>query len=359
MNGLEIIDQNEASFMDKVLRREPRENAFVEINNLLACVPIFKLDREAINKSLDKYEVEHEKARSRLLNFYTIILKHFLNDANLDNTELERLHHLKYIFTLDDREISSIHQNIVQPIYKRHVRKAISDGDLTEQESEGLKKIAERLFIPKEFAKKLYVNEASQYLHSVLKTSISDGMLSEGEEAELQKLAANLQVELRFSENAKKNLERCRYLWRLHQGDLPKATPPIRLNKKDECSTYVSAVFYKVYNKRSPVKYSGYHAVKGQKDYGFHSGMLKKNEFHNKELRFADQGTLYFLRHRLLFKGANGDKQFHFKNLIGGSFYKNGLIIEQKRGNDRFFKFSGDMEAIKLIFDTLMTQNRK
>lgn len=359
MNGLNIIELTESSFMDKVLRREPRENAFVQINNLLACVPIFKLDRESINKHLEKHDIEHEKARSRLLNFYTLVLKHFLNDANLDNRELERLHHLKYIFTLDDREISTIHQNIVQPIYKYHVRRAVSDGDLTEEERVSLEKIAERLYLPKEFARKLYVNEASQYLHSVLKTSIADGMLSEGEDAELQRLAENLQVELRFSENAKRNLDRCRYLWRLYQGELPKAKTPVRLNKKDKCAAFVSAVLYQVHNKTSTVKYSGYNKIKGQKSYGFHSGLLKKNEFHDKELRFSDQGTLYFLRDKLLFKGTNGDKQLFYKNLTGGSFYQNGLIIEQKRGNDRFFKFSGDMEAIKLIFDSLMTQYRK
>lgn len=45
MNGLRIIELNEASFMERLLRQEPRENAFVEINNLLACVPILIIDQ--------------------------------------------------------------------------------------------------------------------------------------------------------------------------------------------------------------------------------------------------------------------------------------------------------------------------
>lgn len=99
MNGLQIIELNKVSFMDKVLRQEPRENAFVEINNLLACVPVFKLDRETIDKILEKYNITHEKARSRLLNFYSIVLKHFVSDMTISNSQLQKLTHLQKIFS--------------------------------------------------------------------------------------------------------------------------------------------------------------------------------------------------------------------------------------------------------------------
>ena len=78
-----------------------------------------------------------------------------------------------------------------------------------------------------------------------------------------------------------------------------------------------------------------------------------------KVIKFIDQGVLYFTEQMLLFKGTNGDKEFRFKNISGGSFYKNGMVVELKRGNDRFIKFDGDMEAIKLVFDNLMTKSRK
>ncbi len=360
MNGLQIIDLKEASFMDKVLRREPRENAFVEINNLLACVPIFKLDREGIDQSLKKYGVSHAKARSRLLNFYSIIMKYFLLDSKLDASELERLHHLKYILTLEDREIGSVHKNLVQPIFRTYIRNAISDGKLTVEEKERLQNFAERLYIPKEFAKQLYTDEASRFLHSVLNTSLSDGMLSDGEEAELKRIADNLQVELKFSENARKNLERCRYLWKLYTGDLPRVETPIQLRKGERCAVFVNAGHYDVSNPRIPVKYSGYNQRQKKNDFVFNSGVFRKDKMTNKVIRFLDQGNLYFTDRRLLFSGPNGRNYFLYTNLMGGTFYQNGLLIEQKRGRDQFFKFKSDkMHEIKLIFDSLMTKSRQ
>lgn len=360
MNGLQIIDLKEASFMDRLLRREPRENAFVEINNLLACVPILRLDREAINSCLRKYAVPHEKARSRLLNIYSIILRHFLIDADLGDRELEKLHHLRHILMLDDKEVGSIHKNLVQPVFKAHVRRAISDGELTPEQKAGLEKIAERLYIPKEFARKLYINEASRFLHSVLKESISDGMLSDAEEAELKRLASNLQVELKFSENARRNLDRCRYLWRLYKGELPTVRVPVRLRPDENCSAFVGAEHFDVSSTSRPVKYSGYSATAGQHGIGFHSGVFQYDRVTGKVIAFVDRGTLYFTDLRLLFIGSRGRNYFLYHNLVGGTFYRNGLLIEQKRGRDQFFRFdSGDMPAIKLIFDSLMTRSRR
>jgi hypothetical protein len=358
MNGLHIIDLKQASFMDKLLRREPQENAYVEINNLLACVPIFKIERESIERFLIKYDIKHEKARSRLLNFYSIILNYFLQNESLSNSEIERLNHLKHILSLEEKEVIAIHNNFVRPIYKKYVRKVIADGKLTFEESETLKKIAANLSIPDKYAKKLYINETSHYLHSALKESISDGMLSDKEEKELMKLAEDLKVELKFSENAKKNLERCRKLWRIYQGDLPEIKIPIKLLPNNKCFAFISATLFQVYNKEMPVKFSGYHEVEKQNGYGFHSGVFRNDELEGKMISFDDEGTLYFTSQMLLFKGTREDRYFYFKNLIGGSFYRNGLVIEQKRGRDIFFQFAGDIEALKLIFDSCMTRER-
>ncbi len=359
MNGLQLIDLTDATFMDKVLRREPRENAFVEINNLLACVPIFGLDRETINRSLEKYGISQDESRSRLLNFYSIVLKHFLGNEDLDKSQVERLHHLKYIFTLNDNEISSIHRNCVQPIYRMQVRRLIADGQLTEDEKAKLHDFAERLYIPKDYAKQIYSDEASAFLHSVLKKSLADGMLSDDEERELYRIAKNLQVELKFSETAEKNLERFRYLWRLYKGDIPKMRTPTGFNKGENCAASVKATLFQVQNSRKPVKFSGYQQLKLQNGFGFHSGVLRNDNLFEKTISLDDSGTLYFTSLKLHFVGTKGVGSFLYKNLSGGTFYKNGLLIESDRGNDRFFKFSGDMQAFKLIFDSLMTKSRK
>lgn len=359
MNGLQLIELSEASFMDKVLRREPRENAFVEINNLLACVPILELDRGSIEKSLEKHDVSVEDSASRLLNFYSLVLSYFLNDLNLDEKELEQLRHLKYILMLNNSEVGTIHRNRVQPIYQKYVRQAVSDGLLTADEKETLEQMAERLCLPDKNAKDLYANEASKYLRSVLNQSLADGMLTDEEDEELERIANDLGVELKFTDDAKRNLERCRSLWRISQGEMPRVKTAINFGKKEYCSAYVDAVLYQVNNQKVPVKYSGYHEVKYQGDFGFHSGVLSRDKVPGKAIKFIDQGVLYFTNTRLYFNGINGVKNFPYRKLSGGTFYTNGLLVEHKRSRDQFFLFDGDKQALKLIFDALMTKSRK
>jgi len=359
MNGLEIIDLKEANFMQRLLKREPRENAFFEINNLLASVPILELDKASIESRLAKHGVSHEEARSRLNNFYSIILKYFLRDWELTNKQRERLAHLQTILGLEKNEVSSINSATIYPVYRNYVRKKVSDGGFSTEERQQADQLANQLGLPETFALEIYKSEASEYLHSVLKLSLSDGMLSDGEELELEKIARNLGVELKFSENAKRNLERCRHLWKLYTGDLPEVLTPIRLPKKEKCFGFLQAKHYEVSRKKTPVKYSGFDVSIQKNAFVFHAGNIGQNIGPTVTKRFMDEGTLYFNGNRLFFHGGSRSKQFRYKNLIGGTFYQNGLLIEQLRGRDQFFQFSGDMHSFKLIFDSLITKSRK
>ncbi|NNE97456.1 MAG: hypothetical protein HKN25_00410 [Pyrinomonadaceae bacterium] len=358
MNGLEIVDLKESNFLQKILRREPRENAFFEINNLLASVPILELDKASIDSRLEKYGVSKEDARSRLNNMYSIILAHFVKDWELTNRQRKSLAHLQHLLSLDRQEISSINSSTIFPIYRNYVRERLSDGDISNEEKQRIEQLSDQLGLPKGFAREIYSVEASKYLHSVLKLSLSDGMLSDGEEMELDKIARGLGVKLEFDADAKGNLDRCRYLWKLHIGELPEIQPPIRLPKKEKCFGYVKAVHYEVSRKKVPVKYSGFDILPREHQVAFHAGSIGSVVARAETKRLLDKGILYFNGTRLFFKGNLASSQFHYKNLIGGTFYLNGLLVEQIRGRDQFFKFSGDLQAIKLIFDALMTKSR-
>lgn len=359
MNGLQIIDLNKASFMDKILRREPSENAYVEINNLVACVPILKLDRESINNCLAKYEVSHSQAHSRLLNFYSQVLRYFVSDLNISNQQLQELAHLQYIFDLQEKEVNSVKSSILYPIYQNFIRNTVSNGILSDEEKDKLENLSVSLTISKDVARNLYKLEAHRYLESVLKKSLSNGMLSPDEEAELDKIAKDLQVSLQLTENANKNLQRHRYMWQLYVGKLPKIETNIYLDKEEFCSAIVQAEHYEIATIYQPVKYSGYDKLRGVSGTGFQAGRVRKNEAVGKSMCLIDSGNLFFTNKRLILKGNNKIYGFPLLSIMGGTFYSNGLMIEQYRGRDQFFKFTGDMEILKLIFDSLMTNCRK
>lgn len=359
MNGLQIIDLKESTFMDKLMRREPRENAFLEINNLLATVPILKLDKESIDKRLSKYKITPEKARSRLVYFYTIILKHFVRDYDISDSEYERLRHLQHILSIDSKEIGSIHSAVLYPIYQHYVRQAVSDGQLSETEKLTLENLTNQLRIPKDFAVRIYNSEAEKILNSKLRETIKDGMLSETEEKELLKIADSLKIELRLTQDAKKNLQRHRYLWQLSIGNLPKLKTNIHLEKDEFCAAVLKVEIYEVGNVREAVKFSGYQSSNNFAPVGFHSGMIQTNRLPGEVMKFGAAGMLYFTNRRIIFNQVNGIFQIPFTNVIGATFYRNGMLLEQIKGRDKFIKFRGDIEAVKLIFNSLMTKSRE
>ncbi len=103
MNGLEIIDLQRGGFADRLFKRRPSENTFIEINNILASVPILQIDRQSITNKLDEYGINSDDAKPRFLSLYSQVLKHFIRDSDLSDQEieeLERLERLKNIFDL-------------------------------------------------------------------------------------------------------------------------------------------------------------------------------------------------------------------------------------------------------------------
>ena len=359
MNGLQIIDLEEATFMDKLLKREPRENAFVQINNLLACVPILEIDRETINQCLDEHDVSHEKAKSRLINFYSVILRDFVTDLEISKLQLDELLHLQHIFSLQDADIAPINSAVLYPNYRNFIRRVISDGQLTGAQSRQIRTLSERLGIPRHIAENLYKEEADNYLQSVFNLSLSDGMLSAGEERELEKISKNLGAELKLSADAKANLERCRFLWQLYVGNLPKIPAPFPLEQGEFCAAFVKTIHYEVRKVAHPVKYSGYDYYDGNPSANFQTGNLQNYEISSKVLRYVDRGTLFFTSRRFVFAGELRTTKCPLRRVIGGTFYTDGMLVEQDAGNDQFFRFNGDMEALRLIFNSLMTKSRQ
>jgi hypothetical protein len=45
--------------------------------------------------------------------------------------------------------------------------------------------------------------------------------------------------------------------------------------------------------------------------------------------------------------------------IIGATFYSDGMLVERNTGADQTFIFKADIDAIRIIFDTLMTKARE
>jgi Chloroplast envelope transporter len=357
MNGLEIIDLNKGSFMQRLLNKEPKENAYVEINNLIASTPTKDIEKQQILSILERHKISYEKGKSRLIGIYTQILKHFLKDFIISDSELGELQRLQEILWFDKVKISKINSAVINPIFQKFVRDAFKNGVVTEQEKDWLERICEQLRIDEDTKMDLYTTEAHKVYKDRFDSVIADGLLSPDEEKELAELASNLNADISYDNNAMVLISRLRQLWQLSNGNLPVLNIPIYLQKNEQCSAYVHSSHYELRKITKAIVYSGYSVSNTFLGVRFRSGVVKSQRITNDVLQFLDDGTLYFTNKRLLFNGSHKTTQIPLSKIIGATFYADGLIIEKSSGKDQVFKFNGDFEELQIIFDSLMTKN--
>jgi hypothetical protein len=245
MNGLEIIDEKDPSLTDKLLRREPRENAYIEIHNTIARAPIDQIGKDDIDAILAGHKISAAAAKSRLTSIYADVLKHYVKDFRLSDEETQQLGHLRDILSLDPADTGHIHAAVIYPIFQNAVRNAVFDDKLTGDEENWLNEIAQGLKIPEEFVPQLYASVVQPYVQWRLNSALEDGKLSPDEERELAEISKSLKASVEFSGSTRAVLERARYLWRLESGELPRANTGLYLKKDEFCPAFVPATIIK------------------------------------------------------------------------------------------------------------------
>lgn len=90
MNGLEEVELIPQGRLGRLFGKKIEENAYREVNNMLAASPIFQIYHDGVLAVLRSYGLTFESARPRLIEIYTKVLGHFGRSGEL--TELDRQH---------------------------------------------------------------------------------------------------------------------------------------------------------------------------------------------------------------------------------------------------------------------------
>ena len=166
-------DLEKPNFIQKILKKHPKSNLIIEINNLLAGRKLTEISVEDIQNISEKYKVNlTKKFKDEVENFYREYLEHCFNDRKLTDNEAKDLSHLKDILCLTDPAVSRIHDEVARNLYKESVEMALSDGHLDDIEKEFLKKIQKELKLPEDIAKNIYNTKAEERLKRYLDGAI-------------------------------------------------------------------------------------------------------------------------------------------------------------------------------------------
>lgn len=358
MNGLQIVDLKQAGITNRLFNRRPKENAFIEVHNLIAAMLIYQVSYEAVSDILSSYGTNREDGKSRLLNIYAEVLAFLVRDKDLSNDEVEQLEHLQTILGLSAEEVAQIKIAVVYPYYERAVKIALLDKKLSEEESASLDKLAQQLRISEQTASAIYQKQAQAIYQQSINQALADHQLSPDEERELEELARNLHAVVSTDYQTQQALERFRWLWQIAQGQLPQLSVPIHLQRNEYCAAFVQTNHYEMRTVTKAVRYSGYSASTSIMGIRFRSGTVRSQRITQNVQHHLDSGTLYFTSKRLLMNGRQKTAQYPLSKIIGASFYADGMIVERDSGKDQIFLFNGDMEWIQAIFDSLMSLSR-
>jgi hypothetical protein len=101
MNGLEEVELIPQGRLSRLLSGKNKENAYREVNNLVATSPIFQIYHDGVLAVLRGYGITLEAARPQLIELFTKVLRHFAADGELSDLDFQHVDRLADLFGFD------------------------------------------------------------------------------------------------------------------------------------------------------------------------------------------------------------------------------------------------------------------
>lgn len=354
----QFINQN---FFQKLFHIQPKENARIELNNLLANSQsdIENIKPENINEIAEKYKLnlakEFKESRSDLFTKYVL---HCLTDQKLDEKEIRTLRHLRDLLILDENDTKKLISLETDRLYQLQINEVLSDGKLEARELENLEKLKNDLLLPNKIASKIFEKSAKERLNQVLEKALSDERVSPDEEAELQQLARNLGIEFDLAEASKGKLEKYKLYWQIENAELPEIDSDINLQRNEYLHFTTNVNWYEHRRVTKRVNYGGPVArLKIAKDIYYRIGSVDIRPVSQDVLQMIDSGRIYITSKRVVFMGSRGNKTLNISKILDFSPFKNGVDIQKDSGKSPFLEFEENIDIFTLILLRLMREN--
>lgn len=153
----DIQPATKTSFLQRLRGRRPVENAFVEVNNLLARVDrVRSVSHDQLEAIARTYGVDlSERFAGGFEKLYRDYLVFCLSDRRLTEEEVADLAHLQRILGLTTECVDTIHRRVAREVYFRTIDEVLEDGTVDERERTFLRQLRTRLAIPDEMAENM------------------------------------------------------------------------------------------------------------------------------------------------------------------------------------------------------------
>ncbi|OSZ82584.1 hypothetical protein CAP35_04770 [Chitinophagaceae bacterium IBVUCB1] len=356
----EIIFRNvpfiQRSFLQRVFKQYPEENAVIELNNLLAAKEIDTITREDVEAIEEKYNINLKEFNLNLEEFYAVYLNHSLRNGKMSMSEKANLNHLKTILDLSDAGVQNLSVRIGENIFRQSHIEAIKDGKYTEADKNRLDELADDIGLPASLTSKISEDVRISYIKRMVNQIVEDQRLSPEEETKLHATAKDLDVNLQYDKETAGYLDKLRMYWSLENGPLPVIATDISLQKAEVCHLKISNVRWcEMRTVRQRTSYSGYStSIRIAKGIYLRSGSYNPKTYTTEQLKQIDTGTMYITNKRILFTGVSKNHNIRYEKIVEFTPYKDGLEIGKDAGRNVFLMFSGKLDIVCIMLGRLI-----
>lgn len=345
-----------ANLFQRVFKKEPKENAFIEVINLLATKPIKEIKLDDIEEIEARYKVNlHTKFLDQLKGLYERYLKKCFEDEVLTDNEVEELNHIRNILVLKDNDISGLHDKLGGDIYRRKYDEAISKGTLEKSKEEFLDKLRENLRLPEQIANKISSESRNKFMDIQMGKIIEDGKVSPDEWEELNAIAKNLNVQINIDEASKAQLEKMKLYWFIENGDLPIKQVDINIQKSEQCYYSTSVDWLETRTVTQRINYGGpSYRVKIMKGVYYRAGSAKVQRITSEQLQLIDSGTVYITNKRIIFVGSKKNSNIQLSKVLSVTPYSDGVGIEKDSGKSPILRVSNNADILAMTIGRMI-----
>jgi hypothetical protein len=351
-------DLKKTTFFQKVLGQKIKENALIEINNLLAEKNWKEIMIDDIYAIADKYGVNFKTDYdNEMTDFYRDYLQSCLADKVVTEQEYQDMRELKRILQLNDKQVEETHRELAGQIYKSEVEKMIQDGEVSEEERSFMEKLQNDLKLPKEVATKIYETSGQELIRNLMNNVLADHKLTPDEESELLAIARNLNAEMRLDDATKADLEKYKLYWQIENDEMPELQVDINIPRNEKCYFVTSAEWLEqsVESGNMPSSNAGL-SLKIAKGLYWRSAAENSKKLEKDNWQALDQGQLYLTNKRLLFKGNKGDKIVLLNRVLDFAVFANGIEVKKEDGKSPFLKIGKSADIFAMLLGKAISQ---
>lgn len=347
------------SFFARIFGKQPKENALIEINNLLAInqANLKKLSLDKILLIAEKYNVDiNEMGHQFRCDLFKSYLDYCLADRKIEEREVSDLEHLKHILLLNEADTKTLISLESKKIYAEEVTETIKDGQFNIIKKENLKKLQSDLLLPDNLAQSILGEKAKDLYEKFIDDALKDERLSIDEELELEMIAKNLGIDPKYSDNKKENLNRYRLYWQIENGYLPILNSEIAIQKNETLHFRTKIDWLEQRKVTKRINYWGPVArIKIMKGVYYRIGSIGAQRVSEDNWQMIDSGVLYLTNKRLIFLGQKGNKTIPINKILDFKPFKNGIDIQKDSGKSPFLRFEKNIDLFSMILARIMS----